>query len=60
MLCSDEFAHGFGWVTKEEILEKCSGVVVAVAHSQYRGLRIPNGTVAIDPWGVTEAACQLP
>lgn len=56
VLCSDEFAHGFGWVTKEEALERCSGVVIGVGHSAYRGIVIPNGKVCVDLFGVTVVA----
>ena len=56
VLCSDEFATGEGWVSKERLVEGCDAVVVAVGHSAYRGLRIPGGKVCVDVWGCTEAA----
>lgn len=53
VLCSDEFATGDGWVSKE-LAVCCDAVVVAVAHSAYRGLVVPSGVVVVDLWGVVK------
>ncbi len=52
VLCSDEYATGDGWRTKEEIMAECSGIVVAVPHSAYRGMMVPNGKAVVDLWGI--------
>lgn len=52
VLCSDEFATGEGWVTKEELLEKCDVVILGIPHSAYSGLKMPAGTHTVDVWGV--------
>ena len=62
VLCSDEHAPkqyqpvglaGEWWRTKEEIMAECSGIVVGVNHRAYHGLKIPDGKVCVDLWGVT-------
>lgn len=56
VLCSDEFATGDGWVTKERLVEECDAVIVAVGHSSYRGLKVPAGKTIVDLWGCVEVA----
>ena len=51
VLCSDEFATGDGWVSKEDAAGG-DAVVVGVAHSAYRGLVVPGRTVVVDLWNV--------
>jgi UDP-N-acetyl-D-mannosaminuronic acid dehydrogenase len=51
VLCSDEYATGEGWVTKEELLEKSNVVIVGTPHAAYAGLKVPSGTHGVDIWG---------
>lgn len=55
VLCSDEFATGDGWVTKEEAVGG-DAVVVGVAHSAYRGLVVPASAKVVDLWNVVKRA----
>lgn len=55
VLCSDEFATGDGWVSKEEAVGG-DAVVVAVAHSAYRGLVVPERARVVDLWNVVRRA----
>lgn len=55
VLCSDEFATGDGWVSKEEATGG-DAAVVAVAHSAYRGLVVPGRLRVIDLWGCVRRA----
>jgi UDP-N-acetyl-D-mannosaminuronic acid dehydrogenase len=55
VLCSDEYATGAGWVTKEEAAGG-DAVIVAVAHSQYRGLVVAERTRTVDLWDVLRRA----
>lgn len=63
VLCSDECAPSQfdirseeWWRTKEEIMAECSGVVLCVPHSGYKGMVVPSGKVVVDLWGVTQEA----
>lgn len=56
VLCSDEFATGDGWATKEELVERCEAIVVGVGHSSYRGLVVPERVRVIDLWNVVRRA----
>ena len=53
VLCSDEHAEGKGWVTMGELVGRADAIVVAVGHREYRGLKIPDGKVVVDLFGVT-------
>lgn len=52
VLCSDEYATGDGWVTKEELLEQSTVVIVGTPHASYAGLKVPDGAHCVDVWGV--------
>ena len=55
VLCSDEHAEQErDWVTMETVLEKADAIVLAVGHRAYHGLRIPDGKVVVDLFGVTQ------
>lgn len=56
VLCSDEFATGDGWVTKERLVEESDAIVVGVGHSAYKGLVVPAGKTVVDLWGCVEVA----
>ncbi len=51
VMCSDEYATGEGWVTKEEAVNG-DAVIVAIAHGQYRDLIVPERVRVIDLWNV--------
>lgn len=53
VLCSDEYVKDDSFVSKEEVLEKCDVVFVAVPHTAYESLSWPANTVVMDLWGVT-------
>ena len=53
VVCSDEHMQRTGFVTKEEVIERCQAVIVAVPHAAYRGLDL-QGRTAVDLWGVTQ------
>lgn len=52
VLCSDEYATGDGWVTKEELVEQSNVVIVGTPHQQYIGMKVPQGTHVCDVWGI--------
>lgn len=51
---SDEYAKNPTFVSKEELINACDVVIVAVPHSAYKGLIIPKETEVVDLWGVTK------
>lgn len=51
---SDEFAKNPDFVSKEKLIKESDVVVVAVPHSNYKGLVIPNDVEVVDLWGVVE------
>ena len=51
VLCSDEFATGDGWLSKEDVMDKASGIVIGVPHTSYRDMVVPNGRTFVDIWG---------
>ena len=53
---SDEYAKNPDFVTKEELVGSSDIIIVAVAHSAYRGLEIPKGKDVVDLWGVVKKA----
>ena len=51
---SDEFVKDPTFVSKEELLEQCDIVIVAVPHSNYKGLVCPKGVEVVDTWGLLD------
>ncbi len=49
---SDEFAKNETFISKEEVIEKSDVVIVAVPHSNYKGLVLPKETEVIDLWNI--------
>lgn len=49
---SDEFAANPDFVSKEKLINESDIVIVAVPHSNYKGLDIPNSAEVVDLWGV--------
>ncbi len=51
---SDEFAKNPDFVSKEELIKKSDVIIVAVPHSQYKGLAIPKDKEVVDLWKATK------
>lgn len=51
---SDEFAKDPTFVSKEKLIEECDIIIVAVPHSNYKGLIISNKSEVVDLWGVVK------
>lgn len=49
---SDEYAKNPDFVTKEELIRESEIIIVAVPHSQYKGIMIPKGKEVIDLWNI--------
>ncbi len=49
---SDEYAKNPDFVTKEELIRESEIIIVAVPHSQYKGIAIPKGKEVIDLWNI--------
>lgn len=52
VLYTDEFAKDPTFISKEELVERSSIVIVATPHSAYRSLRIPEHVHLVDIWGL--------
>ncbi len=48
-----------GWSTTEEVLTQTNAVIIGVPHTAYRGLRMPQGCLVLDTWGITEGGVRL-
>lgn len=51
---SDEFAKDPTFITKEKLIASSEVVIVAVPHSNYKGIMIPHSVEVVDLWGVVE------
>ena len=51
---SDEFAKNLDFISKEKLVEKSDVIIVAVPHSNYKGMVIPQKKEIIDLWGVVK------
>ncbi|MDO8639241.1 MAG: nucleotide sugar dehydrogenase [Candidatus Daviesbacteria bacterium] len=49
---SDEFAKNPDFVSKDKLIKTCNIIIVAVPHSNYKGMLIPEKVEVIDLWGV--------
>lgn len=49
---SDEYAKNPDFVSKEELIRRSDVVIVAVAHSAYRGMVVPERIDIVDLWGI--------
>ncbi len=49
---SDEYAKNPDFVTKEELIRESDIIIVAVPHSQYKGLAMPKGKEVVDLWNI--------
>ncbi len=52
VVCSDEYVQDPSFVSKEDILTKCSIVIIGVPHRAYQGLKALPNTYVVDLWGV--------
>jgi UDP-N-acetyl-D-mannosaminuronic acid dehydrogenase len=50
--CSDEYVRDDSFMTKEALIESSSVVIVAVPHSAYKGMVLPEDKVVFDLWGI--------
>lgn len=50
---SDEFAKNPTFISKDELIKICDVVIVAVPHSNYKGIVMPEKVEVVDLWGVT-------
>ena len=51
---SDEFAKNPDFVSKEELIKNSDVIIIAVPHSQYKGLQVPKGKEVVDLWKVAK------
>lgn len=51
---SDEYAKNPNFVSKEELIKQSEVIIVAVPHSAYKNLEIPNNKEVVDLWNVTK------
>jgi len=51
---SDEFAKNPDFVSKEELIKESKIIIVAVPHSSYKRLTIPNDKHVVDLWNITK------
>ncbi len=51
---SDEFAKNLDFISKEKLIEKSDVIIVAIPHSNYKGIVIPEKKEVIDLWGVVK------
>jgi UDP-N-acetyl-D-mannosaminuronic acid dehydrogenase len=51
---SDEFAKNPDFVSKEELIKSSDVVIVAVPHSAYKNMVIPENVEVVDLWNVTK------
>lgn len=49
---SDEFAKNPDFISKDKLIETCDVIIVAVPHSKYKGMIIPENVEVVDLWGV--------
>ncbi|MFV0493659.1 nucleotide sugar dehydrogenase [Mycobacterium sp.] len=55
----DPFLEGTDYYPLNTVLERADVIVVGVPHSEYRGLRIPPGTIIEDVWGCVDEGGQV-
>ncbi|MBI2523103.1 nucleotide sugar dehydrogenase [Candidatus Woesearchaeota archaeon] len=51
---SDEYSKNPNFVSKEELIRQSEVIIVAVPHSAYKGMKIPNNKEVVDLWNVTK------
>lgn len=49
---SDEFAKNPDFISKDKLIKTCNIIIVAVPHSNYKGMIIPENVEVVDLWGV--------
>ncbi|MGK7873262.1 MAG: nucleotide sugar dehydrogenase [Xenococcaceae cyanobacterium] len=54
VICSDEYVKDPNFVTKEELIAKCSIVIVGVPHTAYKTLTVPEDTYLLDMWDIIQ------
>ena len=58
---SDEFAKNNDFISKDKLIETCNIIIVAVPHSNYKGLVIPADVEVVDLWGMVRGGSrQIP
>jgi UDP-N-acetyl-D-mannosaminuronic acid dehydrogenase len=56
VLYSDEFATDPTFISKEELVERSSIVILGAPHSAYKSLKIPSRVYLVDVWGFLNKA----
>lgn len=49
---SDEYAENPTFISKEKLVETCDVIIVAVPHSSYKGVVVPEKIEVVDLWGI--------
>lgn len=50
VLCSDVYINGDGFVTVDQLIDRCDIIIVATPHREYAELRIPDSITVVDIW----------
>jgi UDP-N-acetyl-D-mannosaminuronic acid dehydrogenase len=59
VLCSDVYIDEPGFVSAEELIERCDAIVLGAPHAQYRELEIPDSKLVVDIWNLWGGGCVL-
>jgi UDP-N-acetyl-D-mannosaminuronic acid dehydrogenase len=59
VLCSDVYIDEPGFVSAEELIERCDAIVLGAPHAQYRDLEIPDSKLVVDIWNLWGGGCVL-
>ncbi|MBI2596936.1 nucleotide sugar dehydrogenase [Candidatus Daviesbacteria bacterium] len=51
---SDEFAKNPTFISKEKLIENSDVIIVAIPHSNYKGIVIPESKEVVDLWGIVK------
>tara|TARA_Y100000031_G_C8115741_1_gene335762 strand:- start:248 stop:862 length:615 start_codon:yes stop_codon:yes gene_type:complete len=56
---SDEYTKDPTFIPKEKLIESSDVIIVAVPHSAYKGITIPDNVEVVDLWSVTKGGKRL-
>jgi UDP-N-acetyl-D-mannosaminuronic acid dehydrogenase len=59
VLCSDVYIDEPGFVSANELVERCDAVVLGAPHAEYRDLAIPDSKIVVDIWNLWGGGCVL-
>jgi UDP-N-acetyl-D-mannosaminuronic acid dehydrogenase len=59
VLRSDVYIDEPGFVSADELIDRCDVIILGTPHAEYRDLKIPDSKIVVDIWNLWGGGCVL-